>query len=181
MRAAALSAVAWAGAAFVATGASEAQAAEVGGAYRLVGVETSIAPDASIDWNAPDDPAYELQDAFIKAIFDAGATDGAAEALLGPRPATLRITVTRFDILSTWELFFCCAVNEVDAIYELVDAETGAVVVAPRSVSFDHIGRGGLVAAISAAEGRDQLQRLADIIREGTTDWLLDAPDLPDG
>ncbi len=156
--------------------AANAAAGEIGANYRLVGVETTIADDAWIDWNAPDDPAYELERAFIKAIFDAGATDGAAEALLGRRPVTLKIKVTRFDILSTWELFFCCAVNEVDAIYQLVDAETGATVVAAQPVSFDHIGRGGLAAVISAAEGRDQLRRLADIIRDRTTDWLLDAP-----
>ena len=148
-----------------------ATASELAG-YRLNQVATSFSDDAFIDWNSRSSAAFELQDQFIIQIFGAGVRDGAASELIGERPAEIYVEVVRFDILSDFEKFFCCAMNEVSAFMELRDAETGEALVERRLVEFDHVGRGGFIGLLSAIEGNGQLERLHEVIRRNTVEWL---------
>lgn len=140
--------------------------------YGFSDVVVEIAEDAFIDWNAPNDPSFETERDFIKLLFANGASKGAEKALVGGKPALLRVTVTRFDILSTLELFFCCAVNEVAGTFELIDAATGDVVLGPTDLAFNHVGVGGVFAVMRSAEGGGQLDRIMHLIGQGAITWL---------
>ena len=140
--------------------------------FGLSEVEVEIAEDAFIDWYAPSDPNFETQNDFIKLIFANAATKGGEAALTGGDPVLMRITVNRFDILSTLELFFCCASNEVAATFELADPVTGEVVKGPELLEFNHMGLGGVFGALASTEGRDQLSRVMSLIEAGTLVWL---------
>ncbi|MEL7466799.1 MAG: DUF6778 family protein [Pseudomonadota bacterium] len=146
----------------------------VGDVFGLSDVDVSIAEGAFIDWYAPSDPSFETQREFISLIFLNGATRGGEAVLSGAEPVEMLITVTRFDILSTLELFFCCAANEIEAEFELRDPRTGDRVLGPEVLNFDHMGVGGLFGAIASSEGEDQLQRVMSLIEAGTAEWLSD-------
>ena len=143
-----------------------------GSLYSLGDVVVEIAEDAEIDWNDPSEAAFEIERDMIRILFENAVKDGASIALTGETPARLQVTVTRFDILSTFELFFCCAVNEVAARFRLTNAADGSQIRGEDELVFDHIGRGGVFAAVAAEEGNDQIQRLSTIIREQTANWI---------
>ena len=158
---------------FLAPGQSAAE--RLARTYSLASVEVGFDQDAFIDWNSPGSAAFEIERDLIRVLFEGAATDAASSAMIGVQPATLKISVIRFDILSTIELFFCCAVNEVSARFELVEPETGRPLAEAAVLNFDHVGRGGLIGAAAAEDGEDQLQRVARIIRQGAAAWIEDA------
>lgn len=143
--------------------------------FRSIAADVSIADDAYIEWNFPLNEPNAGELAKIKHIFEGAIRDAAKMMnMTGQRDLVLRAEVVRLDILSRVEIFFCCAQNEVSAIYELVDAVTSEVVKPAEIVNFDHFGRGGVIALMSAAGGEDQLTHLQNTIRDGTVDWLLE-------
>ena len=158
--------------AFAILAASFARAEGDPSSFGVSSIEVAIAADAVIDWNPPDEPNFAVERDFIILMFQNGVREGAERVLTGDAPAELRIAVTRFDILSTLELFFCCGMNEVDAVFELSDPATGDVIIPPSPLSFDHIGRGGVFGALADAEGEDQITRLIGLIADGTEAWL---------
>ena len=141
-------------------------------AYGLSDVQVALADDAFIDWYAPSDPSFETQNEFISLMFANAASKGGETSLTGGEPATIHVTVTKFDILSTLELFFCCASNEVAAIFELRDAATGEAIRGPELLNFNHMGVGGVFGALASTEGQDQLTRVMNLIEAGTIAWL---------
>ncbi|MEM7547111.1 MAG: DUF6778 family protein [Pseudomonadota bacterium] len=150
--------------------------AQTSAAIAPVVVNASVSETAIVDWNLPINTSDPSERIMITEIFRAAVLDTASQYDFSGRRAQVNVVVQQFDILSSIEIFFCCAVNEVAAIYELVDADSGEVLKPAELINFNHFGRGGVFAALAAAEGNDQLSRLNMIIREGTADWLAQQP-----
>jgi hypothetical protein len=136
--------------------------------------EVTITDDAYVEWNFLVSEKVPGERAKIKQIFMDAIQETGAELDGGDGDFVLKVEITHFDILSSVEILFCCAMNEVSARYELRDARTSAVVKPWEELNFDHFGRGGIVAFLSAAGGEDQLGHLRAVIRKGTLDWLAE-------
>lgn len=141
---------------------------------RISEFKTQVADDAAIDWYATSDVPEEQQRLFIEQIFKNGLADFNAAGSAGDRELALKIEVVKFDILSDFEQLFCCAINEIDAIYQVIDVKTGVALTDAEMVGFDHIGRGGFLGLLAAAQGEGQLDRLNAVIRENTEAWLAE-------
>ena len=164
---------------------------------KLAGVTVSYAPDAYIQWddgirayaatkgitddqmavetNTPEGKAY-VRTALaqrIKAVVERAM----AGQLNGTRPVRLELVVHQFTISSAVQRIVIGGGHGMNADATLVDARTGAVIIAhPRLASVLYAGQGVLGTAVEAAltnGGQTTLDRVVDSYGGSYRDWLL--------
>lgn len=105
----------------------------------------------------------------VKAIVTAGLTQGVSE-FEGEREVVLDVVVTRFHALTEKARYTVGGVHAIQFDMRILDAQTGAVLVAPRSIKADFDALGGRVAIAAEARGVTQKVRitnqLANVVRQ---------------
>ncbi|WP_246801150.1 DUF6778 family protein [Bradyrhizobium genosp. L] len=166
--------------------------------FKLTGVAVSFAPDVWITWedgirayanaktisddqisaaaNTPEGKAY-VQGLLAQRI-KAGVEQAMAGQLAGARPVRLDIVVKRFDLPSAVQRVLIGGHRGMTADANLVDARTGAVILAyPNLNAFLFTGQGIAGSIVQAAIDNSDKQSPADkvIARYGETYrvWLL--------
>jgi hypothetical protein len=165
-------------------------------AMKLTGVTVSYTPDASIQWddgvrayaaskgivddvasatNTPEGKAY-VQNMLASRV-KSGVERQMAGQLNGTRPVRLDIVVHSFTISSAVQRIVIGGGHGMVADANLVDARTGAVIIAhPRLVAALLAGQGVLGTAVEAAMtngGQTTLDRIVDGYGGSYRDWLL--------
>ncbi len=165
---------------------------------KLTGVAVSFAPDATIQWedgirayatsnaipddeiatatNTPEGKAYVRN--MLAPRIKAGVERALAGQLNGARPVRLDVTVKNFAIASAVQRILIGGGRGMVADANLVDARTGAVIVAnPDLRAFLLVGNGIVGTAVQAAIDNSSVQspadKLADRYGESYRDWLL--------
>src|SRR5258708_27216639 len=165
---------------------------------KLTGVAVSFAPDATIQWedgirayatsnaipddeiatatNTPEGKAYVRN--MLAPRIKAGVERALAGQLNGARPVRLDVTVKNFAIASAVPRRLVGRGRGMVADANLVDARTGAVIVAnPDLRAFLLVGNGIVGTAVQAAIDNSSVQspadKLADRYGESYRDWLL--------
>jgi hypothetical protein len=167
-------------------------------AMKLTGVTVSYAPDASVQWDdgfrayatskaitddqitaaidTPEGKAY-VQNLLAPKI-KAGVERAMAGQLNGSRPVRLDIIVKNFAIAGAVQRIVIGGGREMTATANLVDARTGAVIIAnPELRGYLYAGQGVLGTAVQAAIDSNATQSVADQVAErygqNYRDWLL--------
>lgn len=167
-------------------------------AMKLAGVTVSFTPDARVQWedgirayatskaisddqiatatDTPEGKAYvrNLLAPKIKARME----NVMAGQLNGSRPVRLEIVVKNFAISSAVQRILIGGGREMTADANLVDARTGAVIIANRDLRvFLQVGQGvlgtALQAAIDSAAKQGVVEQVVDRYGENYRDWLL--------
>jgi hypothetical protein len=165
-------------------------------AMKLTGVTVSYAPDVTIQWddgirayaaskgivddvasatNTPEGKAY-VQNMLASRV-KSGVERQMAGHLNGTRPVRLDIVVQSFTISSAVQRIVVGGGHGMVADANLVDAKTGAVIIAyPRLTAFLFAGQGILGTAVEAAMtdgGQTTLGRIVDEYGRSYREWLL--------
>jgi len=165
---------------------------------KLTGVTVSYAPDAFVQWedgvrayavskSIPDHEITERTNTpeakdFVRSML-APKIKGAIEKemagqLIGTRPVRLDIVVKRFQLPSAVQRVLIGGHRVMTADANLVDARSGAVIIANADLSaFLYAGQGIVGAAVQAAvDNASQegvVEKLADIYGANYRNWLL--------
>jgi hypothetical protein len=169
-------------------------------AMKLTGVTVIYVPDPLVRW---DDgirayalskgiidnsavPAYTPEGrAYIRALLapriKAGVEQAMAGELNGTRPVRLELVVHQFTIVPAVQQIVLGGDHEMRADANLVDARTGAIIIAnPKLGAVIARGRGGLIGAVAEGAftngGETTIERLADIYGKTYRNWLLRKP-----
>ena len=130
-----------------------------------VSESNGLRPNADIVWrgDAPGD-RYDQ----VKAIFDAAMARGTAMMHAG-RKVTVDIEVTKFHAVTEKARFTIGGTHNMHFLMTLRDAQSGAILQAPRLIVADTHAAGGAKALAEDAAGRTQkvvvIDRLAAVIR----------------
>jgi hypothetical protein len=167
-------------------------------AMKLTGVTVSYAPDARVQWEdgfrayaiakaIPDDQIATAIDtpegkAYVQNLLapkiKAGVERAMAGQLNGARPVRLDIVVKNFAIAGAVQRIVIGGGREMTASANLVDARTGAVIIAnPELRGYLYAGQGVLGTAVQAAIDSNATQSVADQVADrygqNYRDWLL--------
>jgi hypothetical protein len=167
-------------------------------AMKLTGVTVSYAPDARVQWedgfrayaaakSIPDDQLTAAIDtpegkAYVQNLLapkiKGGVERAMAGQLVGVRPVRLEIVVKNFAIAGVAQRIVVGGGREMTATANLVDARTGAIIIAnPELRGWLYAGQGVLGTAVQAAIDSNATQSVADQVAEsyGQTyrKWLL--------
>jgi hypothetical protein len=165
---------------------------------KLTGVTVSYAPDAMVQWEdgirayatskaITDDQIATATDtpegrAYVRNLLapkiKAGVEKAMAGQLNGSRPVRLDIVVKNFAIASAVQRIVIGGGREMTASANLVDARTGAVIIAnPDLRAYLMAGQGVLGTAVQAAIDSNATQSVADQVADrygqNYRDWLL--------
>ncbi|MGQ0680857.1 DUF6778 family protein [Bradyrhizobium sp.] len=165
---------------------------------RLAGVTVSFTPDARVLWDEsvrayaaskaiPDDEIGKAMDtpeakAYVRKMLaprvKASVEQAMAGQLNGARPVRLDIIVKNFALPSAMQRVMVGGAREMTADANLVDAKTGAVIIAyPEMRSFLMAGQGVLGAAVQAAAdsaaSRAVVDQVTDRYAQDYRNWLL--------
>jgi hypothetical protein len=165
---------------------------------KLTGVTVSFAPDAGIQWedgirayatskaitddqiatatNTPEGKAY-VQNMLAPRI-KAGVERAMAGQLIGTRPVRLDIVVKSFVIASAVQRILIGGGRGMVADANLVDARTGALIIAhPDLRAIQMVGNGivgtAVQAAIDSASAQSPAEKLVEIYGANYRQWLL--------
>jgi len=165
---------------------------------KLAGVSVSFAPDARIQWedalrayatahaitddqiatatNTPEGNAF-VQNMLAPKI-KVGVEKVMAGQLIGSRPVRLQVTVKSFVLASAVQRILIGGGRGMVADANLVDARTGAVIVAnPNMNAFLMAGNGivgtAVQAAIDNSSAQSPAEKLVESYAETYRDWLL--------
>jgi len=165
---------------------------------KLAGVSVSFAPDASIQWedgirayatskaipdheiatatNTPEGKAYVRN--MLTPRIKAGVEQAMAGQLIGSRPVRLEIVVKSFVLASAVQRLLIGGGRGMVADANLVDARTGAVIMAypdARAVVLAGNGIAGTLvqAAIDNASAQSPAEKLIAVYGQNYRDWLL--------
>src|SRR5882757_3206098 len=167
-------------------------------AMKLTGVTVSYAPDARVQWDdgfrayavakaIPDDQIATAIDTpegkvyvqnLLAPKIKAGVERAMAGQLNGSRPVRLDIVVKNFAIAGAVQRIVIGGGREMTATANLVDARTGAVIIAnPGLRGYLYAGQGVLGTAVQAAIDSNATQSVADQVADrygqNYRDWLL--------
>ena len=165
---------------------------------KLTGVTISYAPDAQVQWEdgirayatakaIPDDQIATGTDtpegkAYVRNMLapriKSGIEQKMAGQLNGSRPVRLEVVVKSFAIAGAVQRILIGGGRGMVADANLVDARTGALIIAYRDMTVVLPVPGGLAgvaiqAAIDSASERSPAEKLADKYGENYRDWLL--------
>jgi Family of unknown function (DUF6778) len=167
-------------------------------AMKLTGVPVSFAPDARVQWedgirayatskvipddqiatatDTPDGKAYTQN--MLAPHIKASIEQAMAGQLAGSRPVRLDIVVKNFALPSAVQRIMIGGAREMTADAILVDAKTGAVIIAyPDLRAYLVAGQGVLGTAVQAAvdnaASRAVVDQVADRYGQSYRDWLL--------
>ncbi len=131
-----------------------------------VSERNSYYPRGDIVWRG--DPIGDRY-AQVQAIFESAFKRG-VKSLHGPVKVDLEVTVKRFHALTEKARYTVGGVHSITFDLAVLDAETGKVLVPPRTIRADLDGFGGQQALLAEARGETQKVRitnhLAQVIRE---------------
>jgi hypothetical protein len=167
-------------------------------AMKLTGVTVSYAPDASVQWEdgirayatskaiiddqiatATDTPeGKEYVRNMLAPRIKSGIEQKMAGQLNGSRPVRLEVVVKRFAIAGAVQRILIGGGRGMVADANLVDARTGALIIAYRDLMVSIPVPGGLAgiaiqAAIDNASERSPADKVADLYGENYRNWLL--------
>jgi hypothetical protein len=167
-------------------------------AMKLTGVNVSFAPDAGVQWedgirayatskaitddqiavatNTPEGKAYVQ--AMLAPVIKTGVTKSLNGQLIGTRPVRLEVVVKSFALSSAVQRILIGGGRGMVADATLVDARTGAVIVAyPQLIAASYAGQGivgtAVQAAIDNASEQSVAEKLAYRYGEIYKRWLL--------
>jgi hypothetical protein len=167
-------------------------------AMKLTGVNVSYAPDAQVQWedgirayatakaitddeiatatNTPEGKAYVRN--MLAPKIKSGIEQKMAGQLNGSRPVRLEVVVKSFAIASAVQRILIGGGRGMIADANLVDARTGALIIAYRDLTVVLPVPGGLAgvaiqAAIDSASERSPADKVADQYGENYRNWLL--------
>jgi hypothetical protein len=168
-------------------------------AMKLVGVTVSYTPDALVRWDdgirayaaskgtadnsviptyTPEGKAYMR--ALLAPRIKAGVEQAMAGELNGARPVRLELVVQSFTIVPAVQRILLGGTHDMRADANLVDARTGAIIIAhPKLVAVMAGGEGVIGAAVQGAftnGGETTVDRLALIYGKTYINWLLRKP-----
>jgi|SRR5665213_523710 len=165
---------------------------------RLTGVTVSFTPDAGVQWedgfrayaiaksisddqiptatNTPEGNAYVRT--LLAPVIQTGVSKSMAGQLVGSRPVRLDVMVKRFALASAVQRILIGGGRGMVADANLVDARTGAVIIAyPNLVATTYAAQGivGTVvqAAIDSASEQSVAEKLASRYGQIYRNWLL--------
>lgn len=165
---------------------------------RLTGVNVSFAPDAGVQWedgirayatskaitddqiatatNTPEGKAYVQT--MLAPVIKTGVTKSLTGQFNGTRPVRLEVVVKRFAVASAVQRILIGGGRGMVADANLVDAKTGAVIVAyPELLAATYAGQGivgtAVQAAIDNASEQSVAEKLAYRYGEIYRRWLL--------
>jgi hypothetical protein len=165
---------------------------------KLTGVTVSFAPDAGVQWedgirayatakaitddqiataaNTPEGKAYVL--GLLGPRIKAGVEQAMAGGLVGTRPVRLELVVKSFAIASAVQRILIGGGRGMAADANLVDARTGAVIIAyPNLSAIVPTGQGivgtAVQAAIDNASAQSPAEKLIALYGQNYRDWLL--------
>ena len=165
---------------------------------KLTGVTVSFAPDAGVQWedgirayatskaitddqiatatNTPEGKAYVQT--MLAPVIKTGVTKSLAGQLNGARPVRLEVVVKSFALSSAVQRILIGGGRGMVADANLVDARTGAVIVAyPQLLAATYAGQGivgtAVQAAIDNASEQSVAEKLAYRYGEIYRNWLL--------
>ena len=165
---------------------------------KLTGVTVSFAPDAGVQWedgvrayatanaitddqistatNTPEGKAYVQ--AMLAPVIKTGVTKSLNGQLIGSRPVRLDVVVKRFAVASAVQRILIGGGRGMVADANLVDARTGAVIIAyPGLLAATYAGQGivgtAVQAAIDSASEQSVAEKLASRYGEIYRNWLL--------
>jgi uncharacterized protein DUF6778 len=165
---------------------------------RLTGVTVNFAPDAGVQWedgirayatakaitddqiatatNTPEGKAYVRT--MLAPVIQTGVSKSLAGQLNGSRPVRLEVVVKSFALASVGQRILIGGGRSMVADANLVDARTGAVIVAyPNLVAATYAGQGivgtAVQAAIDSASEQSVAEKLAYHYGETYRGWLL--------
>jgi hypothetical protein len=165
---------------------------------KLTGVTVSFVPDAGVQWedgirayatakaitddqiatatNTPEGKAYVQ--AMLAPVIKTGVSKSLAGQLNGSRPVRLDVVVKRFAVASAVQRILIGGGRGMVADAVLVDARTGAVIVAyPDLLAATYAGQGivgtAVQAAIDSASEQSVAEKLAFRYGEIYRNWLL--------
>ncbi len=167
---------------------------------KLIGVNVGFAPNAAVTWeegerayagaramsdaqvaDARRTPEYmDYVHGMLGARIKAGVEQAIAGQLAGTRPVRLEIVVRRFYVLSVVERVLVGGGPQMFAAVTLVDARTGAVILAHPDLEAFALGPAGVIGtAVQAAidNSRNETPESRLIARFGQTyrEWLIHA------
>jgi hypothetical protein len=167
-------------------------------AMKLTGVTVSFAPDAGVQWedgirayatakaipddeiatatNTPEGKAYVQ--AMLAPVIRTGVTKSLTGQLIGSRPVRLDVVVKSFAVASAVQRILIGGGRGMVADANLVDARTGAVIIAyPGMLAATYAGQGivgtAVQAAIDSASEQSVAEKLASRYGEIYRNWLL--------
>ncbi|OYW58386.1 MAG: hypothetical protein B7Z31_07820 [Rhodobacterales bacterium 12-65-15] len=141
----------------------------------VVSEAKTLLPDADIVWR--EDPAGDRYDQ-VATIMDAAITQG-ARGLSGKRPVIIDVTVTRFHAL-TYEAELrgeSWGVHNIDFTAEVVDASTGAVLLAETLIRAELPALSGQEMKAARARGETQKSQITAHVARTVAGWLGLGPD----
>ena len=165
---------------------------------KLTGVTVGFVPDAQVQWedgirayatskaipddeiatatNTPEGKAYVLT--MLAPVIRTGVTKSLNGKLNGTRPVRLDVVVKTFALSSAVQRILIGGGRGMIADARLVDARTGAVIIAnPDLTAVLYAGQGivgtAVQAAIDSASDKNVVQKLVDRYGESHRDWLL--------
>jgi hypothetical protein len=165
---------------------------------KLTGVTVSYAPDAMVQWedgirayatskaitddqiatatDTPEGKAYVRN--MLAPRIKSGIEQKMAGQLNGSRPVRLEVVVKSFAIASAVQRILIGGGRGMVADANLVDARTGALIIAYRDLTVSIPVPGGLAgvaiqAAIDSASERSPADKVADLYGENYRAWLL--------
>ena len=167
-------------------------------AMKLTGVTVSYAPDAMVQWedgirayatskaitddqiatatDTPEGKAYVRN--MLAPKIKAAVEQKMAGQLNGSRPVRLEVVVKSFAIAGAVQRILIGGGRGMVADANLVDARTGALIIAHRDLNVVQVVGNGIVgtavqAAIDSASERTPAEKLADQYGQQYRDWLL--------
>jgi len=165
---------------------------------KLTGVTVSFAPDAGVQWedgirayatakaitddqiatatNTPEGKAYVQ--AMLASVIKTGVTKSLNGQLIGSRPVRLDVVVKSFAVASAVQRILIGGGRGMVADADLVDARTGAVIIAyPGLRAASYAGQGivgtAVQAAIDSSSEQSVAEKLASRYGEIYRNWLL--------
>lgn len=132
-------------------------------------------PDADIVWHGELEGDRRAQ---VKAILAEGVAEGGA-GLDGERHVDLDVRLIEFHAVTPKAVSRApTAVHNVKFVMQARDRETGEIIAGPDLVVAQLEAYTGTYAAVAAAEGRGQRQRIVHHLAQVTRGWLDQGPDI---
>ena len=165
---------------------------------KLTGVTVSFAPDAGVQWedgirayatakaisddqiatatNTPEGNAYVRT--MLAPVIQTGVSKSMAGQLIGSRPVRLDVVVKSFALASAVQRILIGGGRGMVADANLVDARTGAIIIAyPNLVAASYAGQGivgtAVQAAIDSSSDQSVAEKLASRYGNIYRNWLL--------
>jgi hypothetical protein len=165
---------------------------------KLTGITVSFAPDAGVQWedgirayatakaisddqiatatNTPEGNAYVRS--MLAPVIQTGVSKSMAGQLIGSRPVRLDVVVKSFALSSAVQRILIGGGRGMVADANLVDARTGAIIIAyPNLVAASYAGQGivgtAVQAAIDSSSDQSVAEKLASRYGNIYRNWLL--------